>query len=147
MKKLYAALAFVSILLVTDIGLNLAHPRIIVQAQSTPVGFILANPATSVSGCAWPTFVPTGTINAIAVCPVNTGTAATSGISLAMNSGAFGSVFPVGGPSSGAAITIAATAPITATTNGSTVTIALPSAGLKTAVDALGLTAAAAPVQ
>ena len=44
-------------------------------------------------------------------------------------------------------ITVAATAPLTATTSGSIVTLALPSAALKTAVDALGLQAAAAPVQ
>src|ERR1700691_6040847 len=47
----------------------------------------------------------------------------------------------------GASLTITATAPLTATTSGSTVTVALPSTALKTAVDGLGLTAAAAPVQ
>jgi hypothetical protein len=99
MKKLYAALVVVSLLLIVDIGVNLTHPRVVVQAQTSATGFILANPATSVSGCAWPTFVPTGTITAIAVCPVNTGTASSSGISLAMNSGAFGPVFSVLGPS------------------------------------------------
>jgi hypothetical protein len=102
MKKLYATLAVVSLLLIADIYTNLAHPRTVVLAQTTPGGIVWANPATSVSGCAWPTWVPSGTITGIAICPVNTGVASTSGISMAVNSGAFGPVFSVLGPSTSA---------------------------------------------
>jgi hypothetical protein len=50
-------------------------------------------------------------------------------------------------PSSGGITTVTATAPLTATTSGSTVNIVLPSAALKTQIDGLGLTAAASAVQ
>ena len=102
MRKLYAALTIVSLLLIADIYTNLAHPRVVVRAQSTPGGIVWANPAASVAGCAWPTWVPAGTINGIAMCPVNTGVAATSGISMAVDSGTFGPVFSVLGPSTSA---------------------------------------------
>ena len=102
MKKVYALLVVTSLLLVANIGVNLARPRVTAQAQSNPGGIEWVQPATSVSGCIWPSWAGTGTITAIAICPVNTGVASTSGVSFALNGGTFSPVFPVTGPGAAA---------------------------------------------
>jgi hypothetical protein len=133
-----------AVALLTTSAVWLIKPAHTAQAQTPTVGsFAAPQVVSALSGCLQP---PGATLTfGVAWCFVLTGSPSDK-MYFSENGSATWNVYPQ--PSSSGGITaITATAPVTATTTGSTVNITLPSAALKTQIDTLGLTAAASAVQ
>ena len=75
----------ISFLTLINFALFLLGPRQVASAQAAGANIIMLNPVTSVASCAWPTGA-TYTA-AMALCPVNSGVASTSGLAFAFNGG------------------------------------------------------------
>src|SRR5271154_6537246 len=132
MKKL--GIWLFALLLVADIAVHL-NP-ISVKAQTATVG-TFASPVvvSALSGCTAPQGA-TITFGA-AWCFVDTGTVSTSQMYVALNGATTWTAWPPAASSS-SITSVVATAPLTATTSGTTVTLTLPAASLKTSIDGLG---------